>query len=422
MSYAQALQCRECGREYPLEPSFFCQFCFGPLEVNYDYEAISKVMTRESVAAGPPTLWRYAPLLPCDPEYKVDLGTGYTPLLRADRLAEAIGLERLWIKNDTVNPTWSFKDRVVSVAIARARQFGFTGIACASTGNLANSVAAHGAHAGMDTFVFIPDDLEEGKVVGSAIYEPTLVMVRGSYDDVNRMCTELSHDQPWAFVNINVRPYYAEGSRTLAYEVAEQLGWRTPDHCVVPMASGSLYTKIWKGFKELHQVGLIDEPQTRMSGSQATGCSPISTAYAEGTLNFRPQKPDTIARSLAIGNPADGYYALKTMQETEGGADMATDQEIVDAVKLLAETEGIFAETAGGVTVACLKRMVESGHIRRDEETVAFITGGGLKTIEAVQGHLEEPLRVPASSDAFVEALEARRAAQAGVAVTAGSA
>ena len=422
MSYAQALRCRECGREYPLEPSFFCQLCFGPLEVDYDYEAISKVMTRESVEAGPPTLWRYAPLLPCDPDYKVDLGTGYTPLLRADNLAEALGLERLWLKNDTVNPTWSFKDRVVSVAIARARQFGFTGIACASTGNLANSVAAHGAHAGMDTFVFIPDDLEEGKVVGSAIYSPALVMVRGSYDDVNRMCTELSHDQPWAFVNINVRPYYAEGSRTLAYEVAEQLGWRTPDHCVVPMASGSLFTKIWKGFKELHQVGLIDEPQTRMSGSQATGCSPISTAYAEGTLNFRPQKPDTIARSLAIGNPADGYYALKTMQETEGGAEMATDQEIVDAVKLLAETEGIFAETAGGVTVACLKRMVESGHIRRDEETVAFITGGGLKTIEAVQGHLTEPLRVPASSDAFLEALEARRAERPGVAVTAGGA
>ncbi|MCY3655744.1 MAG: threonine synthase [Chloroflexi bacterium] len=422
MSYAQALRCRECEREYPLEPSFFCQLCFGPLEVDYDYEAIAKVMTRESVAAGPPTLWRYAPLLPCDPDYKVDLGTGYTPLLRADRLAEAIGLDTLWIKNDTVNPTWSFKDRVVSVAIARARQFGFTGIACASTGNLANSVAAHGAHAGMDTFVFIPDDLEEGKVVGSAIYSPALVMVRGSYDDVNRMCTELSHDQPWAFVNINVRPYYAEGSRTLAYEVAEQLGWRTPDHCVVPMASGSLFTKIWKGFKEFHEVGLIDEPRTRMSGAQAAGCSPISTAYAEGTLNFRPQKPDTIARSLAIGNPADGYYALKTMQDTEGGAEMATDPEIVDAVKLLAETEGIFAETAGGVTIACLKRMVESGHIRRDEETVAFITGGGLKTIEAVQGQLTEPLRVPASSDAFLEALEARRAAEAGVAVTAGGA
>lgn len=422
MSYARSLKCRECGREYPLEPSFFCQYCFGPLEVDYDYEAISKVMTREFVEAGPPTLWRYAPLLPCDPDFRVDLGTGYTPLLRADRLAEAIGLERLWIKNDTVNPTWSFKDRVVAIAIARARQFGFSGIACASTGNLANSVAAHGAHAGMDTFVFIPDDLEAGKVVGSAIYAPALVMVRGSYDDVNRMCTELSHDQPWAFVNINVRPYYAEGSRTLGYEVAEQLGWRTPDHCVAPMASGSLFTKIWKGFKELHQIGLIDEPRTRMSGAQAAGCSPISTAYAEGTLNFRPQKPATIARSLAIGNPADGYYALKTMQDTNGGADMASDEEIVDAVKLLAETEGVFAETAGGVTVACLKRMVESGHIRRDEETVAFITGGGLKTIEAVQDQLTEPLRVPASGEAFLEALEARRAARHGVAVTAGGA
>ena len=425
MSFDRALRCRECGREYPLEPVFFCEFCFGPLEVDYDYEAIAAVMTHESVAAGPPTLWRYAPLLPCDPEYKVDLGTGFTPLLRAERLGEALGLDRLWLKNDTVNPTWSFKDRVVAVAIARARQFGFEGIACASTGNLANSVAAHGASAGMDTFVFIPDDLEEGKVVGSAIYAPALVMVEGSYDDVNRMCTELSQDRSWAFVNINVRPYYAEGSRTLAYEVAEQLGWRAPGHCVVPMASGSLFTKVWKGFQELHTVGLIEEPSTRMSGAQARGCSPIATAYAEGTLNFRPQKPDTIARSLAIGNPADGYYALKTMQETGGGAEMASDAEIVEAVKLLAETEGVFAEAAGGVTVACLRRMVESGHIRRDEETVVFITGGGLKTIEAVQGALQEPLRVPASAQAFLDAFEARRAkgaARAAVASPAGGA
>ena len=411
MSFDRALRCRECGREYPLDPIYFCEFCFGPLEVVYDYEAIARVMTRESVAAGPPTLWRYAPLLPCDPAYKVDLGTGFTPLLRAERLGEALGLDQLWLKNDTVNPTWSFKDRVVSVAITRARQFGFEGIACASTGNLANSVAAHGASAGMETFVFIPDDLEEGKVVGSAIYAPTLVMVEGSYDDVNRMCTELSQGRSWAFVNIKVRPYYAEGSRTLAYEVAEQLDWRAPAHCVVPMASGSLFTKVWKGFQELHTIGLIEEPATRMSGAQATGCSPIAAAYAEGTLNFRPQKPDTIARSLAIGNPADGYYALKTMQDTGGGAEMASDAEIVSAVQLLAETEGVFAETAGGVTVACLKRMVESGHIRRDEETVAFITGGGLKTIEAVQGALQAPLRVPASAQAFLDAFEARRAA-----------
>ena len=411
MSFELALRCRECAREYPLEPIFSCEFCFGPLEVAYDYEAIRRSISRESIAAGPTTLWRYAPLLPCDPEFAVDLGTGFTPLLRAQRLGEALGLKQLWLKNDTVNPTWSFKDRVVAVAIARARQFNFEAIACASTGNLANSVAAHAAHAGMEAFVFIPNDLETGKVVGSSIYAPTLVMVDGSYDEVNRLCTELSADHPWAFVNINVRPYYAEGSRTLAYEVAEQLGWRAPAHAVVPMASGSLFTKIWKGFQELHQVGLIDEPHTRMSGAQASGCSPITTAYEEGTLNFRPQKPDTIARSLAIGNPADGYYALKVMEETNGGAAMATDDEIVAAVKLLAETEGIFAETAGGVTIACLKRLVESGHIRPDEETVAFITGGGLKTVESVSGHLDEPLHITATTASFDEALAAKRAA-----------
>jgi threonine synthase len=415
MSFDRALRCRECGREYPLDPIFFCEFCFGPLEVDYDYEAISRVMTHDSIAAGPATLWRYSELLPCDPAHRVELDTGFTPLLRAHRLGDVLGLDRLWIKNDTVNPTWSFKDRVVAVAITKAREFGFEGIACASTGNLANSVAAHGAKAGMETFVFIPDDLEKGKVVGSGIYDPTLVMVKGSYDDVNRLCTEISQTKPWAFVNINVRPYYAEGSRTLAFEVAEQLGWRAPDHCVVPMASGSLFTKIWKGFQELHKVGLIEEPHTRMSGAQATGCSPITTAYLEGTLNFRPQKPDTIARSIAIGNPADGYYALKTMEETRGGAAMASDAEIVSGMKLLAQTEGIFAETAGGTTIACLKRMVESGQIAREEETVVFITGGGLKTTEALEGNLSEPLRVSANSDEFLEAYEARQSPVTGV-------
>jgi threonine synthase len=410
MSFETALRCRECGREYPLTPIFSCEFCFGPLEVAYDYDGIREATSRATIEAGPATLWRYAPLLPCDEEYKVDLGTGFTPLVRADRLAKAIGLDTLWIKNDTTNPTWSFKDRVVSVAIARARQFGFEAMACASTGNLANSVSAHSAAAGMPAYVFIPHDLEEGKVVGSAVYAPTLVMVDGSYDDVNRLCTEVAGSRKWAFVNINVRPYYAEGSRTLAYEVAEQLGWRAPDHCVVPMASGSLFTKVWKGFQEFHKVGLIDEPRTRMSGAQARGCSPITTAFEGGTLNFVPQKPDTIARSLAIGNPADGYYALKVMEETGGGAAGATDDEIIEGVKLLAETEGIFAETAGGVTIACLKRLVESGAIRRDEETVAFITGGGLKTIEAVQGRLNDPIRVPANATAFDEALAARDA------------
>jgi len=413
MSFERALRCRECGREYDLAPIFSCEFCFGPLEVAYDYDGIRATISREKVAAGPTTLWRYADLLPCDPEYKVDIGTGFTPLLDAKRLAKHLGLKKLWLKNDTVNPTWSFKDRVVSVAIARARQFGFEALACASTGNLANSVSAHAAAAGMEAYVFIPDDLEQGKVVGSGIYRPTLVMIQGSYDDVNRLCTEVAANRNWAFVNINVRPFYAEGSRTLAFEVAEQLGWRAPDHVVAPMASGSLFTKIWKGFKEFYEVGLIDEPKTRMSGAQAAGCSPIATAYANETLNFVPQKPNTIARSLAIGNPADGYYALKTMQETNGGAAMATDDEIVEAMYLLAETEGIFAETAGGVTVACLKKMVESGHINPDEETVAFITGAGLKTVEAVIDSLEEPIRIPARGEAFDEALAARRSREA---------
>jgi threonine synthase len=407
MSFTHALRCRECGREYPLDPIFSCEFCFGPLEVAYDYDGIREEISRDSIESGPPTLWRYAPLLPANPEYKVDIGTGYTPLIRADRLAKAVGLDTLWIKNDTVNPTWSFKDRVVSMAIARAREFGFEAMACASTGNLANSVAAHSAAAGMECFVFIPDDLEHGKVVGSSIYDPTLVMVEGSYDDVNRLCTELSSVRPWAFVNINVRPYYAEGSRTLAFETAEQLGWRAPARVVAPMASGSLYTKIWKGFQELHKVGLIDKPHTRMSGAQAAGCSPITTAFDAGTLNFIPQKPKTIARSLAIGNPADGYYALKTMEETGGGAAMATDEEIVAGMKLLAETEGIFAETAGGVTIACLKKLVESGQIAHDEETVAYITGAGLKTIEAIENELSEPIRITPRVAEFDAALEA---------------
>jgi len=416
MSFEQALRCRECGREYPLAPIFSCEYCFGPLEVAYDYDGIRAAVTRDSIERGPTSIWRYEALLPCDPAYKVDIGTGFTPLIKADRLAKAIGLDTLWIKNDTTNPTWSFKDRVVSVAIARARQFGFTAMACASTGNLANSVSAHAAAAGMEAYVFIPQDLEEGKVVGSAVYAPNLVMVDGNYDDVNRLCTELAGSRPWAFVNINVRPFYAEGSRTLAYEVAEQLGWRTPQRVVAPMASGSLFTKIWKGFQELHKVGLIDEPHVRMSGAQAEGCSPIATAYANHTLNFVPQKPNTIARSLAIGNPADGYYALKVMEETEGGAEMASDAEIVEGVKLLAETEGIFAETAGGTTIACLKKLVASGAIGRGEETVAFITGGGLKTIEAVQGKLIEPLRVTPNMAAFEAAVEAR-----GVALAAGA-
>ena len=411
MSYATALRCRECSREYPLAPQHVCEFCFGPLEVTYDYDAIRKAISRERIARGPASLWRYADLLPVDEEYRVDLGAGFTPLLHAKNLGRRLGLNRLYLKNDTVNPTWSFKDRVVAVAATKAREFGFSTLACASTGNLANSVAAHAARAGMEAYVFIPADLEAGKVLGSAIYAPTLVAVNGNYDQVNRLCAELGERNGWAFVNINVRPYYSEGSRTLAFEVAEQLGWRAPDHCVVPIASGSLFTKIYKGFIELAKVGLIEEPRVRMSGAQAAGCSPVATAWAQGSMNFRPVKPNTIAKSLAIGNPADGYYALVQLKQTGGACPAVTDDEVIEGMKLLAETEGIFAETAGGVTIAALKRLAEAGQIHPDELTVAFITGAGLKTQEAVQGHLVEPLSIDPTVESFEERLLARRTA-----------
>ncbi|MDG1989888.1 MAG: threonine synthase [Dehalococcoidia bacterium] len=402
MSYEVALKCRECGRKFELLAIYSCEFCFGPLEVDYDYKQIKLNTSKKSIENGPESLWRYASLLPCDPEYKVDIGAGFTPLIKSKKLAEHLGMKNLWIKNDTANPTWSFKDRVVSMAIARARQFGYQDLACASTGNLANSVSAHAAKANMRALVFMPDDLESGKVIGSSIYNPILTMIDGNYDDVNRVCTELAASNDWAFVNINMRPYYAEGSRTLAFEVAEQLGWRAPDHCVVPMASGSLFTKIWKGFNEIRNIGLIKDLNTRMSGAQASGCSPISTAFKNGSVNFIPQKPKTIARSLAIGNPADGYYALKVMEETNGAAEMASDEEIVDGIKLLAESEGIFAETAGGVSVACLKKLVASGVINTDEETVLFITGAGLKTIEAVKDEMNPPIMIPPNAEEFM--------------------
>lgn len=408
MSFARALKCRECGREYPLDAVHVCEFCFGPLEVVYDYDAVRKAVSRERIERGPASVWRYADLLPADPDPAVDLHAGFTPLIRARNLGEELGLAQLYIKNDCVNPTWSFKDRVVAVAAARARQFGFTTLACASTGNLANSVAAHAAHAGMEAYVFIPADLEQGKVVGSAIYSPTLVAVDGAYDEVNRLCSEIADKYRWAFVNINVRPYYAEGSKTLGYEVAEQLGWRAPDHCVVPMASGSLFVKIWKGFQELAKLWLIDSVQTKMVGAQARGCSPIVTAYEHGTVNIRPVKPDTIAKSLAIGNPADGYYALRVMEESGGSAVAVDDEEIVEGIKLLARTEGIFAETAGGVVTASLKRLVASGRVGRDELVVAYITGSGLKTQEAIQGRLAEPLHIGATITSFEEAVARR--------------
>jgi len=404
MSFAKALRCRECGREYELTASHVCEFCFGPLEVVYDYDAMSKTITRESIEAGPYSIWRYKDLLPCEGE-PVDLNAGFTPLIKAENLGEHLGLSNLYLKNDCANPSWSFKDRVVAVASTKARELGFKTLACASTGNLANAVSAHAARAGMEAFVFVPSDLEAGKLLGSKIYGANLVAVDGSYDDVNRLCAELGGKYPWAFVNINVRPYYSEGSKTMAYEIAEQLGWRAPDHCIVPLASGSLYGKIHKGLEELTQLGLIEEKPTRMSGCQAEGCSPIITAWQNETLNFRPVRPNTIAKSLAIGNPADGYYTLKIMGETNGAGAAVSDEEVVDGIKLLAESEGIFAETAGGVTIAGLRHLVAGGHVRKDELVVACITGAGLKTQEAVADALPPALEVQPTVESFEAAL-----------------
>jgi len=411
-SFATALRCRECNRESPLDPLYVCDFCFGPLEVVYDYDAMRKTVSREKIERGPLSVWRYADLLPCDASQAVDIQAGFTPLVKADRLAEELGLRHLYLKNDCANPTWSFKDRVVTVAATKAREFGFETLACASTGNLANSVAAHAARAGMEAIVFIPSDLEQGKVVGSAVYNPTLVAVDGNYDDVNRLCSELAGKYPWAFVNVNMRPYYAEGSKTLGFEVAEQLGWRAPDHVVVPMASGSLYVKIWKGLQELATLWLIDSVHTKMHGAQAAGCSPIVSAWEAGTLNIRPVRPNTIAKSLAIGNPADGYYALGVMAESGGAGASVSDDEVIEGILLLARTEGIFAETAGGVVISGLKRLVEAGRIGKDEVVVAYITGAGLKTVEAVTETeaLTPPLHIEPHIASFERALGERGA------------
>jgi len=402
VAYVQNLRCRECGREYEVAPIFTCEWCFGPLEVNYDYDAIGSAISREKITAGPASIWRYADLLPVDRGHAVDLGAGFTPLVRADRLAAALGLGEVWVKNDTLNPTNSFKDRVASVALSKALEFGFKTAACASTGNLANSVAAHAARAGLRSFVFIPSNLERAKVVTTAVYGGNVIAIEGNYDDVNRLCAELAGTYHWAFVNVNVRPFYAEGSKTLAYETAEQLGWETPDHVVVPVASGSLLTKIRKGFDELHKVGLVEQPpNVRVSGAQALGCSPVATAWSEGSDTIRPVKPDTIAKSLAIGNPADGYFALDAVRQTEGGLAAVSDGEVVEGIRLLARTEGIFAETAGGVTVASLKRLADECVVSADERVVIYITGLGLKTLDAVEA--DPTATISPTIDAFHE-------------------
>jgi threonine synthase len=397
----RGLQCRECGQLYPAQALHVCELCFGPLEVSYDYDLLRSTVSRASIQAGPPSLWRYKALLPIEGERVVDSQAGFTPLVRADNLGRALGLRNLWIKNDTVNPTFSFKDRPVSIASSRAVELGFSVLACASTGNLAGSVAAHAAKAGMQACVFIPADLEPAKVLGASIYAPTIFAVDGNYDDVNRLCSEIADRYNWAFVNINVRPYYSEGSKTLAFEVAEQLGWRVPDRVVVPIASGSMFTKIHKGFSELLQLGLVRGQTPRMTGAQAEGCSPIVSAAREGTYDVRPVRPRTIAKSLAIGNPADGYYSLKLVEQTGGALEAVEDPEIVEGIRLLARTEGIFAETAGGVTIGVLKKLAQAGKIDPDEEVVAYITGNGFKTTDAVAEHVAPALRVAPTLSSF---------------------
>jgi threonine synthase len=386
----ESLRCKECQTVYDLDARYVCERCFGPLEVAYaELDGADPAALRRRIQAGPHSLWRYGDFLPVQAPRDGVLPAGWTPLLRADRLAERLGLKEVWIKNDAANPTHSFKDRVVSVALARARELGFETIACASTGNLANAVAAHSAAAGLDSYVFIPSNLEEQKVLATGVYGTNIVGVRGNYDDVNRLCTELSGEHEWAFVNINMRPYYAEGSKTLAFETAEQLGFELPDRVVAPIASGSLFTKIARGFEEWVEAGLLEGKLPVFNGAQAAGCSPVATAFADGQDFCRPVKPDTIAKSLAIGNPADGPYALDLARRSGGGIDSVTDEEIRQGIRLLAQTTGIFTETAGGVTTAVLAKLAERGDIDPAERVVVYITGEGLKTLDAVRGSFE---------------------------------
>jgi threonine synthase len=406
--FMKALKCRECGREYPLAASHVCEFDFGPLEVVYDYDRVRSSLSRQAIAARPQNMWRYRELLPIAQDPTVGFAVGFTPLVKADRLARRLGIRELWVKNDTVNyPTLSFKDRVVSVALSRARELGFTTVACASTGNLANSVAANAAAAGLKAYVFIPADLEEGKIINSLIYGAHVIGIKGHYDEVNRLCAEIAGKFGWAFVNVNMRPYYAEGSKSMGFEIVEQLGWRIPQHTVVCMASGSLLTKIHKSYQELTKIGVVPETKYKVHGAQATGCSPISTAQKAGMDFFKPVKPNTIAKSLAIGTPADGFYALRTMKETGGVAEDVTDDEIREGIKMLAECEGIFAETAGGVTVGVAKKLIAAGTIPANDSAVLCVTGNGLKTLDAVARHVGRTREIRPSLREFEALLEA---------------
>jgi len=400
---AEALKCKECREEYELGATYVCEHCFGPLEVSYDYSALDDpAELRRKIQAGPPSIWRYLDFLPFDGRPRTGIDAGFTPLIRSERLAERLGVGEVWVKNDAANPTHSFKDRVVNVAVAKARELGFDVVACASTGNLANAVAAHAAAAGLDSYVFVPADLEEQKILATGVYGTRLVAVRGNYDDVNRLCTELSAEHPWAFVNVNLRPYYAEGSKTLAFEVAEQLGFELPDRVVSPVASGSLFTKIARGFEEWLDLGIIEGSLPAFHGAQAEGCSPVAQAFEAGHDICRPVRPNTIAKSLAIGNPADGVFALEVARSTGGSIDSVTDAEVVEGIRLLAETTGIFTETAGGVTTAVLAKLAQRGDIGADDRVVLYITGDGLKTLDAVRD-IVTPYEVEPSVDSFAE-------------------
>jgi threonine synthase len=402
MSFIIGLKCRECGQEYPQGPQHVCERCFGPVEIQYDYEAIKKVVSREKISNRARNLWRYRELLPIDGEPRVGLYSGYTPLVRAQRLGVALGVEELYIKDDSVNhPTFSYKDRVVSVAISKAIEFGFETVSCASTGNLANSVAAHAAVAGLNCYVFIPNDLEQGKIIGSAIYGPKIVAIRGNYDDVNRLCSEIADKYGWAFVNVNLRPYYVEGAKTHGFEVAEQLGWKLPKHIVVASAGGTILPKLARSFQELIQVGLVEEAPCKIYSAQAAGCAPIITALHKATDVVTPVKPNTIASSIAIGDPAEGYYVIKAVLDSGGWGESVTDEEILAGIKLLARTEGIFTEPAGGTEVAVAKKLIEQGRIPRDESVVISITGNGYKALEAVAPSVEKPFLVDATLDSF---------------------
>ncbi len=420
VSYATGLQCRECGKAYPKEALYVCEECFGPLEVVYDLEAIAREFPRERVAQGPLSMWRYSPLLPLDGPPAVGSHVGMTPLIPAPRLGEVLGLDRLFIKNDTVNcPSLSFKDRVVAVAVSRAMELGFDTVACASTGNLANALAAQAAAVGLRSYIFIPEDVEQNKITATLVYAPHLVAVQGNYDEVNRLCTEIASTYPWAFVNITLRPYYSEGSKTFAFEVAEQLGWRTPDHIVVPVAGCSLLTKIWKGFQELEILGWIPRNSARIYAAQPSGCAPVTTAIKSGSQNVRPVKPRTLAKSLAIGNPADGHYGLQAVRATGGYGEDVSDEEILQGMLLLARTEGIFAETAGGVVVGVTKKLVEQGRIDRKDLTVLALTGNGLKTQEVLLEETAQPARIAAKLDTFVQLVESHMPADRYAAVAA---